>query len=45
LLVQSFTKGVEQGTSPAPSFTDGWRCQQVLDALRESSMTDRTISL
>jgi predicted dehydrogenase len=45
LLVRDFTKGVEQGTSPAPNFTDGLRCQQVLDAVRESSESGRTVNL
>jgi predicted dehydrogenase len=45
LLVRDFTKGVEQGSSPAPNFTDGWRCQQVLDAVHESSASGRTIQL
>src|ERR1700686_1369053 len=37
LLVREFTKGVEQGASPAPSFTDGLRCQEILGAVHESS--------
>ena len=37
MLVRDFTKGIEAGASPSPNFTDGWRCQQVLDAARESS--------
>ena len=37
MLVRDFSKGVEERTSPSPNFTDGWRCQQVLDAVRESS--------
>jgi predicted dehydrogenase len=45
LLVRDFTMGVEQGTSPAPNFTDGLRCQQVLDAVRESSESGRTVYL
>jgi predicted dehydrogenase len=45
LLVRDFTNGVEQGISPAPNFTDGLRCQQVLDAVRESSESGRTIAL
>jgi hypothetical protein len=27
-------QGIEQGTSLAPSFYDGFRCQQVLDAIQ-----------
>jgi len=45
LLVQDFTKGIEEGKSPAPNFTDGLRCQQVLDAVRESSASGRTVNL
>ena len=45
LLVRDFTKGVEQGTSPAPNFTDGLRCQEVLDAVHESSQSGRTVYL
>lgn len=45
LLVRDFTDGVERGISPAPNFTDGLRCQQVLDAVRASSASGRTIAL
>jgi len=45
LLARDFTTGVEQGTSPAPNFTDGLRCQEVLDAVRESSESGRTVLL
>jgi predicted dehydrogenase len=45
LLVRDFATGVEQGTSPAPNFTDGLRCQEVLDAVRESSRSGRTVAL
>jgi len=45
LLVRDFTKGIEQGTSPPPNFTDGLRCQQVLDAVRESSASGLTVNL
>jgi predicted dehydrogenase len=45
LLVRDFTRGVEEGTSPAPNFTDGLRCQQVLDAVHESSASGRTVQL
>ena len=45
LLVRSFTEGIEQQRSPSPNFTDGWRCQQVLDAVRESDRTGRTVKL
>jgi predicted dehydrogenase len=45
LLVRAFNAGIESGTSPSPSFVDGLRCQQVLDAVRESSRSGRTIRL
>ena len=45
LLVRDFTKGIEQGSSPAPNFTDGLFCQQVLDAVREYSASGRTVNL
>lgn len=45
LLVRDFTRGVEQGNSPAPNFTDGLRCQEVLDAVRASAETGRTVTL
>jgi len=45
LLVRDFTAGVERHTSPAPNFTDGLRCQEVIDAVRKSSESGRTIAL
>lgn len=45
LLVRDFTRGIESGTSPAPDFTDGLRCQKVLDAVRKSSETGRTVKV
>ena len=45
LLIRDFTKGIEQGTSPPPNFTDGLRCQQVLDAVRESSASGLTVNV
>jgi predicted dehydrogenase len=45
LLVRDFSKGVEEGKSPAPNFTDGLRCQEVLDAIRGSSETGQTMAL
>lgn len=45
MLVRDFTKGIEEGTSPSPNFTDGWRCQQVLDAARLSSGSGRTVKI
>jgi predicted dehydrogenase len=45
LLVRDFTSAIEHGTSPAPNFTDGLRCQEVLDAMRESSRSGRVVQL
>jgi predicted dehydrogenase len=45
LLVREFTAGIERGISPAPNFTDGLRCQEVLDAIRASSQSGRTVKL
>ncbi len=44
-LVQEFTNGIAGGRSTHPDFTDGWRCQQILDAVRASSATGSTVSL
>jgi predicted dehydrogenase len=45
LLVRDFTRGIDAGTSPAPNFDDGLKCQQVMDAIRESSETGRTLCI
>jgi predicted dehydrogenase len=45
LLVRDFNRGIGAGISPAPSFTDGLRCQEVLDAVRESSEAGRTVKV
>jgi predicted dehydrogenase len=45
LLVRDFTRGIEKGTSPSPNFEDGLRCQQVLDAVRESASSGRRIPI
>ena len=45
LMVREFLRGVREGTSPAPNFYDGFRCQQVLDAVRESSATGRVVQI
>lgn len=45
LLVREFNQGIEQRRSPSPNFTDGLRCQEVLDAVKESSKTGRTVSV
>jgi len=43
LFTREFVRGVEEGISPAPNFYDGFRCQQLLDAARESSATGRKV--
>jgi len=45
LMVREFLRGVQGGTSPAPNFYDGFRCQQVLDAVRESSATGHVVQI
>ncbi len=46
LLVREFERGIREGTSsPSPSFEDGWRCQQVLDAVRKSSRTGARVDI
>ena len=45
LLVREFTRGIETRTSPSPSFDDGLRCQEVMDAVRASSAAGKTIRL
>ena len=44
-LVREFGAGIDKRTSPAPDFTDGWRCQQVLDAVHASSASGQEIRL
>jgi predicted dehydrogenase len=43
MLVRDFNDGIARSTSPAPNFTDALRCQEVLDAVRESSRSGRRI--
>ncbi len=43
LLVREFTKGIDERRSPSPNFTDGLRCQEILDAVRASSKSGRTV--
>jgi predicted dehydrogenase len=45
LLVRDFSRGIDDGTSPSPNFADGWRCQQVMDAVRTSSREGRTVTI
>ena len=44
-FTREFIRGIEEGTSPGPSFHDGLRCQQLLDAARESSATGHKVTL
>ncbi|MEO5700057.1 MAG: Gfo/Idh/MocA family oxidoreductase [Casimicrobiaceae bacterium] len=45
LLVQAFNAGIAQGESPSPNFTDGLRCQEVLDAVRSSAASGCALDL
>ncbi len=45
LLVREFARGIREGTSPAPNFYDGYRCQQILNAVRESTATGRRVPI
>lgn len=45
LLVRQFKHGIETGASPAPNFYDGYKCQQVLDAVKESARTGKVVTL
>ena len=45
LMVREFVRGIRGGTSPAPNFYDGYKCQQVLDAVVESSQTGRRVEI
>jgi predicted dehydrogenase len=45
MLVRQFADGIAKGTSPHPNFDDGWRCQQVLDAVRRSATSGAVVKL
>lgn len=45
LLVRDFETGIREGRSPSPNFEDGLKCQQVLDAVRESARTGRRVEI
>jgi predicted dehydrogenase len=45
LFTREFLQGVEEGSSPAPNFVDGLRCQEVLDAVRASAATGQRVRL
>ncbi len=44
-LLREFLRGIREGCSPAPNFADGLRCQRVIDAIRESARSGRTVTL
>lgn len=45
LFTREFLRGIEEGSSPAPNFVDGLRCQEILDAVRASSATGQQVRL
>ncbi len=45
LLVREFARGIREGSSPPPSFYDGYRCQLVLDAVKQSHDTGRWVEV
>ena len=45
LLVREFVAGVDTATSPSPNFYDGWKCQQILDGILESSRTGMRVPI
>ena len=45
LFTRAFVRGVEEGSSSEPSFYDGFRCQQVLDALRQSARSGALVPI
>jgi predicted dehydrogenase len=45
LMTREFVRGIHEGTPPAPSFYDGLRDQQIMNAVRESSATGRRIDI
>ena len=45
ILAQRFRQGISAGTSPEPNFLDGYRCQQVIDAVQESGQSGRWIEI
>ncbi len=44
-FVRRFQSGVAEGTSPAPNFYDGLRCQRVLDAIQESTLSGLRVDI
>ena len=44
-LVKRFVEGIETGTSPTPNLFDAYRCQQIIDAIQESTLTGAKIQI
>ena len=44
-LLREFQRGIREGCSATPNFADGLRCQRVIDAIRESARSGRTVTL
>ena len=44
-LIQAFAEGIDSGRSPAPNFVDGLHSQVVIEAMRESATTGKTVQL
>ena len=45
VLARRFRQGIEDGASPAPSFQDGYCCQQVIDAVRNSNGAGKWVEI
>lgn len=45
LLAKDFVRGVMEHTSPSPSFTDGVRCMEVIDAIQRSNKEGRWVKI
>ena len=43
LFLREFNRAIDTGAAVAPNFDDGHACQQVLDAVRQSSETGRVV--
>ncbi|NPV86187.1 MAG: Gfo/Idh/MocA family oxidoreductase [Anaerolineae bacterium] len=43
--VKDFLQGIAEKKPVTPDFFDGWRCQQVLDAVTESSVSQKWVSI
>ena len=44
-LISVFGEGIDSGISPAPNFDDAQHSQNAIDAMRQSSKTQRTVEL